>query len=508
MPVLNTMLYMRRRAWSRVFAAALLSAAAAQTAEAQELFGTLRDVNAQPVVGAVVLVLQVNDSSIVARALTGARGTYRVAGSTDSVFVRVLRIGLQPETIGQLKLAPGERRELSALLQAIAVSIASIDTRVESRCRVRPGGASAVAQLFAQARTALIASRLQAAEGSPRSHYEVRVARLDSRDRPMEEAQNAYHTRTTFRPFESVSLDVLVDEGYRTTDPDGMMTYRAPDADIVTSDAFLTDYCLSLVQGDGEHPAWIGVGFEPARQRRNIVQVRGILWIDRASSELRQLEYSYLGLEPILRRAKPGGYVAYTRLANGVWFVHEWAIRMPIVNSAPGTNVSRRGALSYARVSGTQITSGQVLEVLEDDVLRYTAGEYVPTSTGAALIASLVALGELSVCSRDSDSTHSTLTGVVRDTAGNPIATAVVRAVWTPVLRSAQGTGGKMVATESRDLVTRTGTDGTFGLCGVPRGVVISVGAELEGRTLASTALRIRRDNATAAIELRAGPER
>lgn len=483
--------------------AAIVALGAARVARAQELYGTLRSgAEAQPVAGAVVMVTRVADQSIVARGITGARGSYRVTVGTDSVVVRVLRIGLQPEIIGELKLHTGEQRELSAVLVALPVTISAIDTRVSSRCRVRPDGATAVAQLFAQARTALIASRLTGVEGVPLSAYAVRVEQLDTRERPLGEPTVSYHSRATFRPFESVAVEVLAAEGFRTVDRDGTTTYRAPDADIVTADRFLSDYCLSLVVGEGDRSAWIGVGFEPAQLRRDIIQVRGTLWIDRASNELRQLEYSYLGLEPILRRVNLGGFVAYTRLENGVWFVHEWAIRMPMLTHVLRSGGFRGGALPHTSVSGIQVTSGQVLEIQHERELLYTAGERSPLDSLMGLTASLSALGERTPCLDSADRARAVISGVLRDVSGQPLASALVRAEWRHAYRSAAGT---IESTEMRDVFAYSAADGTFELCGVPRDQVFSIRAAIGTRELARTAVRIRRDNPGAFVELRAG---
>ena len=62
---------------------------------------------------------------------------------------------------------------------------------------------------------------------------------------------------------------------------------------------------------------------------RRVPEVTGTLWVDKNSSELRFLEYSYTGLPGVLRPASLGGRVEFRRLANGAWIVSYWYIRMP-----------------------------------------------------------------------------------------------------------------------------------------------------------------------------------
>jgi hypothetical protein len=71
----------------------------------------------------------------------------------------------------------------------------------------------------------------------------------------------------------------------------------------------------------------VGLAFEPVRGRRGRAG-RGTLWVDRATSELRALDYRYTDLPGIARDADLGGHVEFRRLPDGAWIVGHWYVRM------------------------------------------------------------------------------------------------------------------------------------------------------------------------------------
>ena len=51
----------------------------------------------------------------------------------------------------------------------------------------------------------------------------------------------------------------------------------------------------------------VGIAFEPARRRPGIVDVEGMLWLDRARPALRLLEFRYTNLDPLSMSTEPTG---------------------------------------------------------------------------------------------------------------------------------------------------------------------------------------------------------
>ncbi len=331
------------------------------------LTGTLtRAIDGQPAEGVVVAVRIVGDSAIAARALTGPSGRFVVTVHADSLVVQALRVGQRPQEIAVLRLRAGETSRVEATLEDVPVRLTALDTRAATRCQVRPDGATRVAQLFDAARTALVASQLVALDSveSPVSWYHLGVQRLDTRERRVGEEVVEERRDSSLTPFRTSAPDTLAAEGFRTVAVDGSLAWRGPDAAVLTADSFLSGYCLRTAD-DSESAAndsLVGVTFEPAQPRRGVVDIRGTLWLDASTYALRHIEYVYVGAEPVMSRARPGGRVDYARLENGVWFVRRWEIRSPVVEGAV-----RRSPFSSefvgGRLTGILRTRGEVQEM-------------------------------------------------------------------------------------------------------------------------------------------------
>ncbi len=449
---------------------------------AQELHGTLRRATGTPASGVVVLAVRVGDGELVGRTVTGEQGTYRVRVSTDSLEMRALRIGQQPQTLGVVRLAAGEAREVSGVLLDAPVTIAALQTRTDSRCRVRPEGTATVARLFADARTALLASQLVSLDGRPRTRYRLVTERWNARGDQIQTVQATEFVTDSLRPFQSVPVDSLIAQGYVARQFDGSTAYRAPDAEVLVDDRFLADYCLHLVEGTDERAGSIGVGFRPARTRRGIVQVEGTLWLDRATQALQRLEYGYVGLESIVARTNPGGWVEFTELPGGIWFVSHWAIRMPEVRQQILLN--SRDVSARQEVMSRQVVSGEVLEVGVNGRPRYTVGATDQVDESGAVIGlPLEAHGDPARCQEALPLVH----GTVRGHQGTVLGGAQV----TVTGRGSSAAG----------MTTRTDSAGQYRLCGVPADRPLLLQTEASGHAPDSLTVRVASSRATARID-------
>ena len=91
----------------------------------------------------------------------------------------------------------------------------------------------------------------------------------------------------------------------------------------------------------------IGLAFEPlhltSEDAGRRIDVRGVLWLDRASAELRYLEYGYVNLPFDADANRAGGRLEFRPLPDGRWIVWRWYIRTPglerrqtMFNAQPG----------------------------------------------------------------------------------------------------------------------------------------------------------------------------
>ncbi len=485
----------------RYFLVTLLLLSSTTNAAAQEVFGTLRlSDGVTPASGAIVIASRVADRSIVARTITGDRGTYVLRPGVDSIELRVLRVGQRPFELGALRLSPDQRVERSATLPDAPVVIQAMTTRVSSRCRVRPEGSETVAQLFDEARKALEASRLSSIDGVPSARYALFTQSRTVRGGPLGLPQQTIRTSSSTSPFHSLSPESLSVVGYVTEQRDGSTIFYAPDAAVLLSDHFLAEHCLRLVDGPLDQPHLIGVEFEPAARRRDIVQVRGTLMMDRATNELRHLDFTYVGLDPAVMRANPGGRVEYTRLDNGVWFTSSWEIRMPRLSARALARARSLQSSDWARrdllVEGLQVTGGEVLSISTRAGQLYTRG--LPDSSVGVTGISDVS-GEESACeSASSVGSVAGVSGVVHNNR-RAFEAAEVQAEWKQDFRQV---GTNHWVWENRTLTTRTDPTGFYLLCGVPKQQLVTMQGEHERRTSRRVGLRIPASRAHAVVNL------
>ncbi|HVX39295.1 MAG TPA: carboxypeptidase-like regulatory domain-containing protein, partial [Gemmatimonadaceae bacterium] len=120
---------------------------------------------------------------------------------------------------------------------------------------------------------------------------------------------------------------VLSRDGYIVT-RGATANYYAPDARVLLSPEFANDHCFGIAVGAGARAGWIGATFNPVRGRRT-PDVRGTLWVDTATAELRVLEYQYVNDRALGTIDSLGGRLRFERLPSGDWIVDHWEIRMP-----------------------------------------------------------------------------------------------------------------------------------------------------------------------------------
>jgi len=216
----------------------------------QEVNGTLRrGESALAAQGTLVVAEQLIDGKTVARVVTNDRGAYLLRIGTARVVLRALRVGQEPQVLDTLQLAAGERREVSRTLPDAPIRVAAFQTETDTRCHLRPEGASTVAQLFQQARTALLASQAVAPEGTTRTHASVTHSVGPAT------IQREEFVSESLRAFRGHSLDAVMRAGFLTTNPDGSLVYRAPEVEVFVDGEAAGEEGLLLDDGErrGQH---------------------------------------------------------------------------------------------------------------------------------------------------------------------------------------------------------------------------------------------------------------
>jgi hypothetical protein len=296
----------------------------------------------QPLPGAIVLLVD-EAGARQGATLSDPTGAYRLtAGAAGTYRVRVERVGFAATTSAPLRLEAGQtvQQAMAAVADRIVLEPV-VATGTARRCEGRPSNGEQAARMWEEARKALLSTTLAAEAGRYRFVTETRE-RETSLDGRRVIRDVAVQDTSVGLPFQSESAESLVTAGYVLMNPEAVIVYGV-DAAAILSDAFLEHHCFGMRDGGTERPGLVGLEFVPLAGRVR-PDVRGVLWLDRATAELRFVEYGYTRMQfrgPVDRLS---GRLEFRRLPNGLWVTERWTLVLPMLRSAAGvTGVDNMG---------------------------------------------------------------------------------------------------------------------------------------------------------------------
>ena len=332
-----------------------------------------------PALGAIVTLERVNVNGQSRRevrsVLVDERGAFDVgatSGGLYTIFVR--RIATRPFRSDTMRLAVGEVRQLDVSLDGMKLDgsmgfmLDRVTVTSATPCLTSQDQAARIATLWDNTRTALLSTAIAARDSLVRRRL-IRYARsLDPETLAIQREDvrlfDAY-AGTEGGFFRSISGDSLSKAGYWQRIGTGTTRFHGPDENALLSTAFLSDHCFTLHESDDDGSSLIGLGFEPAQHRRSDdtpPEIRGTIWVDASTSELRTLEFTWLTYPHGVPAMRVGGRVEYARLSWGPWFVRRWWLRMPQgLPSDRGTPAGRFGILEEGGVvqTGADAVAGE-----------------------------------------------------------------------------------------------------------------------------------------------------
>ena len=383
---------------------------------AQLVRGSVTERGSGAPLAGVVLSLVNDGGRAVAATLSDARGAYELrAPGAGRYTLLAKRIGVRPTSIAPFALAAHETHQELIEVDPVVPSLGAVRVTERSTCRQPKDGDARLVTLWEDVRAALTASVITA-QRAERGRVTRFSREVDAGTGRVVRDERRTSVETIGHLFRSLPAAQLADEGYVVRHADGSTDYYAPDADVLLSEEFLATHCFRLVAGDGARAAFNGLAFAPTRDGDR-PDVAGVLWLDGASSELRELEFTFTslprGVPGDAVRDGLGGRVHFARLTDGRWIVDDWRIRMPRA-ATPGRSAGDTRLTLIHEVGGS----------VESGVVTPTAA----TATAASIA------------------------GIVFDSAARVPA------------------GGVTVFLEGTSLVATTGADGRFSLAGVPAG--------------------------------------
>ncbi len=321
-----------------------------------------------PAAGIVVSAIMSNGKTV-ASALSSQSGNYSLRLPAAGRYqLRALHIGFRPTVLGDIDVSVGNLVQ-DIVLRELPISIAAVVVRDEGDCGLSGARAETVLQLWEQARGALSATTLSEEGGqldvrvvSVRGHVDAIHYHHDPPAGPYRRALYAEvdtasaHEAVVNRVFASTPAETLITAGYVRHRLDSSFVFDAPSAEMLLSDDFAAQHCFSIAGAAPDHPEWIGIAFTPRRTRDSLVDVSGVLWMDRATAELRRLTFEYTNLPgdkvslcdpdpdpklnlpgtgphcitlPMNEQLELGGDADFLRLPSGEWLTVRWTVRTP-----------------------------------------------------------------------------------------------------------------------------------------------------------------------------------
>jgi len=329
---------------------------------AQQVRGVVRDSSlAAPLPGAVVTLLDSAGTSV-SRAISDASGSFVLTRTTRAVRLRVVRIGYRPQVVG-LPAGPNTVEIAMAKLPPMLAAVRVTDSEL---CPGANASTNAV-ELWEQAKAGLLAT-VVARETKPAKMQALTYKRITTTtDERVTEQSTQLTSGYSNRPFIApAEASFFARRGFMQEDAAGRL-YSAPDADVLLDEDFAATHCFHIEGADPEHPGQIGLAFAPARGRDALVDVAGVIWMDRITPQLRSLDFLYTGLEPAATRARSGGHIEFRTMENGLTFIERWRLRLATLlvaersrDVASGIPNERRNRADF-RVADLRESGGAVL---------------------------------------------------------------------------------------------------------------------------------------------------
>ena len=331
----------------------------APAASAQTVLVLVEEVETgEPIPGAFVSLID-GGGRVLRSALTNESGRFLfVVSSPGQYRVGAEMIGRETGLSEAVVLGVGETASVTVAMPVQAIALAGIEVSAEEQCRLRPDEATALGQVWEEARRALSVQAWAEDEGTYRLNLTTYDRDLDAAGRTVEREERKGLSGVTRTPFVSLPPEDLLEGGFIRPLEEGGHQYYGPDASVLLSDLFLGTHCFRLTRSRN-HPGSIGLSFDPAR-RSERSDIEGTLWLEEATSKLQVLDFGYTQVPYPEAQTVANGRVEFEALPDGAWIIKRWWIRAPLMGFHP--TLARAGDPGI-RMAGIRETGGEVTRV-------------------------------------------------------------------------------------------------------------------------------------------------
>ncbi|HEY4217626.1 MAG TPA: hypothetical protein VGM67_10845 [Gemmatimonadaceae bacterium] len=299
---------------------------------AQRVSGHLREsASSGPVPGAVVSLLD-SAGHTLARTLSAADGQYHLLGDGRGTSVHVIRIGFRPMTLPVHGTGGDGNIVVDFSLITLPTLLETVAVHDQARCPV-VANAPAAFSLWEQARSALLASVVARDVDAPTVRLISYSRELDARSHIQSQAISDTIYVASRPVVASRTAAEFASKGFRDHNTkSAMVTFYGPDADVLLDSTFLQSHCISLREADGDHRDDIGIAFAPVPGQDSVVDVSGVLWLNRTVPALHTLTFRFTNLTFAEMDAAAGGDLLFTVPPNGVAMISHWNLHLPVMS--------------------------------------------------------------------------------------------------------------------------------------------------------------------------------
>ena len=381
----------------RMLAAAFASVGAVASARAQAVRGIVVDGADMPVAGVVVQLVD-GPSHIAGRALTNERGEFRIVAVVGTYRIHTLRIGFRPTDSAPIALQSGPDVAQRIVLIGLPIGLDTMRVAGRNACRALNDSGAGFA-VWEQIHAAVSAASLTAAAHGVFTTTISYERTLEPDGRHIRTQTSTIHSGYVRAPWGTGPPEALHTNGYVVTDRDNVTTYYAPGLEVLLSPSFAEDHCYHLTR---DHDR-LGLAFEPTPDRRKTPEIRGTLWLNAKTAELRSLEFRYSNVLPE-QDAVAFGAADFIRIPNGMWAISQWSIRMPVLEQVVRSEIRGGARLQAGRaeiqlqVAAVHVAGGELALVRRGADTLWTrplvalSGTVVDSTSGKAIARARVSL--------------------------------------------------------------------------------------------------------------------
>lgn len=284
----------------------------------------------QPLAGVLVSALDAA-GAVGPSVLSSSDGTagVRVAGAGPHRLL-IRRIGFAPVTTGPITEPSEAGPTLEVIVPVHRITLGTVRVVGALTCtNATASPAAGAAAAWNEVRTALETSALTRSQRLVTTNG-ITFQRDLRPDGFVERTDTTLRGRSGERPFFAQDPVLLERDGYFRQHDDGSQDFYGPDERVLLSDGFTRHHCVtgfSEIRHDSAGTE-VALAFVP-RTGDTRPEIRGLIWIDSATSELRRIAFEYVRVALPAPADSIGGSVDFSHLGSGAWIISAWTLRIP-----------------------------------------------------------------------------------------------------------------------------------------------------------------------------------